>query len=60
MLNYKMRDMKEALNKLEQYLATHKQRDVANKLDVSEVTVSRWLSRRKIHPAYVKLIKEKL
>jgi len=52
--------MKEAFKKIEQYLIDHSQRDLARKLDVSEVTVSRWLKRRKIHSAYVKLIKERL
>lgn len=58
MLNYIK--MKEALNKIQNYLGNHTQRELARLLDVSEVTVSRWLSRRKIHQAYVKLIKEKL
>jgi DNA-binding transcriptional regulator LsrR (DeoR family) len=52
--------MKEAFRRIENYLENHTQRDLASKLDVSEVTVSRWLSSRKIHPAYVKLIKERI
>jgi len=52
--------MKEALKKIDQYLVSHKQRELAGLLDVSEVTVSRWLKTKKIHPAYVKLIKERL
>jgi len=52
--------MKEAFNKIENYLANHTQRELARLLDVSEVTVSRWLKKRKIHQAYVKLIKERL
>jgi len=52
--------MKEAMSRIEKYLIDHTQRELAGKLDVSEVTVSRWLKSRKIHQAYVKLIKERL
>lgn len=52
--------MREAFRKIEDYLQTHTQQELARKLEVSKTTVSRWLGSGKIHQAYVKFIKEKL